>query len=185
MPTGPVARPRPQQKKDAPPPKRRAGRRRTAMADLGWGLTAQGLPGGEGPCAGLPLHTAPSRPQKGPGRDGQWIKRLFPLEALAVGALIHGGMGLMGSHLDLVQRAVVVAVAVVRTGPDGAGNAVVGMFHSLYPPFCGPQDPAQGALGLGRWSFCTRQVPPCSAPPRTSNSMPHARGEYTTTFCKR
>ena len=39
--------------------------------------------------------------------------RSFHPEGLAVRALVHGGVGLMGTHLDLVQRAVVLGVAVV------------------------------------------------------------------------
>ena len=46
-------------------------------------------------------------------------------EGLAVGALVHGGICLMGAHQDLVQRAVVLGVAVVGTRLDGAGDTLV------------------------------------------------------------
>ena len=48
-------------------------------------------------------------------------------EGLAVGALALGGVGLMGTHQDAVQGAVVLGIAVVGTGLDGAFNAFVGM----------------------------------------------------------
>ena len=57
-------------------------------------------------------------------------------EGLAVGTLVLGGIRLVGSHQDAVQRAVVLAVAVVSTGLDGAFDTLVGMaVHSLIPPF--------------------------------------------------
>ena len=48
-------------------------------------------------------------------------------EGLAVGALLHGGVHLMGTHHDLVQRAVVLGVAVVSALLDGAFDALVGI----------------------------------------------------------
>ena len=54
----------------------------------------------------------------------------FPLalaEGLAVGALVLSGVGLMGAHQDAVQGAVVLAVAMVCAGLDGAFDALVGM----------------------------------------------------------
>ena len=50
---------------------------------------------------------------------------LFLPEGLAVGALIHGGVGLMGAHQNLVQRAIVFAVAVISAGLDGTFNTLV------------------------------------------------------------
>ena len=50
---------------------------------------------------------------------------LFLPEGLAVSALIHGGVGLMGAHQNLVQRAVVFAVAVVCALLDSTFNALV------------------------------------------------------------
>ena len=38
---------------------------------------------------------------------------LLLLEAHAVGALIHGGVGLMGADVDLAERTVVLGVAVI------------------------------------------------------------------------
>ena len=54
-------------------------------------------------------------------------RKLLLAEGLAVGALIHGGIGLMGTNHDLIQGAVVLGVAVVCAGLDGAFNALVGM----------------------------------------------------------
>ena len=50
---------------------------------------------------------------------------LFLPEGLAVGALIHGRICLVGTHQDLVQGAIVLVVAVVGTGLDGAFDALV------------------------------------------------------------
>ena len=47
-------------------------------------------------------------------------------EGLAVGALILSGVVLMGAYLDAVERAVVLALAVVGALLHSAGNAVVG-----------------------------------------------------------
>ena len=60
-------------------------------------------------------------------------RRTFLLlaERLAVGALILGGIGFMGAHQNPVQRAVVLAVAVVSAGLDGAFDALVSVtIHS-------------------------------------------------------
>ena len=51
---------------------------------------------------------------------------LFP-EGLAVGALFHSGIHLVGAHHDLVQRAAVLAVAVVSALLDGAFDTLVGV----------------------------------------------------------
>ena len=56
-------------------------------------------------------------------------------KGLAIGALIHGGIGLMGADLNGVQAAVGLTLAMVRAGSDlafdgsvgGAGAAAVGM----------------------------------------------------------
>lgn len=65
------------------------------------------------------------------------------LEALAVGALVHGGIGLVGAHLDGLQTAVLLVLAVVRAGDHaaldgavgGAGAAVFGTIaHRMMPP---------------------------------------------------
>ena len=52
---------------------------------------------------------------------------LFLPEGLAVGALVHGRVCLMGTHQNLVQRAVIFTVAVVGAGLDGAFDALVCM----------------------------------------------------------
>ena len=54
------------------------------------------------------------------------ISLLFA-EGLAVRALVHGGVYLMGAHQDAVQGAVVLILAVVSALLDGALNALVGM----------------------------------------------------------
>ena len=42
----------------------------------------------------------------------------------------------MGAHLNALQRAVVLGVAVVSAGCDSAGNTLVGMaVHSHFPLF--------------------------------------------------
>ena len=57
-------------------------------------------------------------------------------ERLAVGALVLGRIGLMGTHQNPVQRAVVLSIAMVGTGLHGAFDALVRMtIHSLFPPF--------------------------------------------------
>ena len=48
-------------------------------------------------------------------------------EGLAVGALILGGIAFVGTHQNPVQRAVVLGIAVVSAGLDGAFNALVCM----------------------------------------------------------
>ena len=48
-------------------------------------------------------------------------------EGLAVGALVLGRIGLMGTHQNPVQRAVVLTVTVVGTGLNGAFDALIGM----------------------------------------------------------
>ena len=52
-------------------------------------------------------------------------------EGLAIGALIHGRIGFMGTHQNLVQRAVVLVLTVVSARLDGAFDALVCMaIHS-------------------------------------------------------
>ena len=51
---------------------------------------------------------------------------LLQLEALAVGALHHSGVGLMGAHLDGVQAAVLAVLAVMGAVVHGALNTLVG-----------------------------------------------------------
>ena len=52
---------------------------------------------------------------------------LLLAEGLAVGALIHGGICLMGTNHNAVQRAVVLSIAVVCAGLDGTFDALVCM----------------------------------------------------------
>ena len=54
-------------------------------------------------------------------------------EGLAVGALIHGGVDLVGAHQNPVQRAIVLAFTVMGALAHGAFNALVGMaIHSFF-----------------------------------------------------
>jgi hypothetical protein len=55
--------------------------------------------------------------------------RIFSLlpEGLAVGALVLGGVVLVGAHQDPVQGAVVVRPAVMGALLHGAGNAGIGL----------------------------------------------------------
>ena len=48
------------------------------------------------------------------------------LEAHAVGALVHAGVGLVGAHLNAVQAAVVHVLAVVCAAGHGALDGAVG-----------------------------------------------------------
>jgi hypothetical protein len=68
----------------------------------------------------------PSRKKKAAAFAAAW-GRLLLAEGLAVSALIHGRVLLMGAHQDLVQRTVVLGVAVIGTGLDGAFDALVGV----------------------------------------------------------
>jgi hypothetical protein len=57
-------------------------------------------------------------------------------EGLAVGALIHSGIGLMGADQDPLQRAEVCILAVMGTLLDSTFNALVCMaIHNFVPPF--------------------------------------------------
>ena len=57
-------------------------------------------------------------------------------EGLAVGALVLGGIALVGAHQDPVQGAVVLVLAVVCALTDGAFDALVGMtVHDFYASF--------------------------------------------------
>lgn len=60
---------------------------------------------------------------------------LFHPERLAVGALIHGGICLVGTYQDSIQRAVVLRVTVVGALGNGAFDALVGMTAHNIPSF--------------------------------------------------
>ena len=70
-------------------------------------------------------------------------QRLLPLvrfllllaEGHAVGALVHGGVCLVGTHLDAIQGAVVLGVAVIGALLDGAGDALVGVTVHVFSSF--------------------------------------------------
>ena len=64
--------------------------------------------------------------KKAAANTPQPIVLLLP-EGLAVGALVHSRVCLMGAHQDLVQGAVVLVLTVVSAGLDGAFDALVCM----------------------------------------------------------
>ena len=58
---------------------------------------------------------------------------LLLTEGLAVGALIHSGVGFVSAYQNAIQRTKVLALAVVCALLDGALNALVGMIvHTKY-----------------------------------------------------
>ena len=61
------------------------------------------------------------------------VNILFLTEGHAVGALILGGVSLMGTDQDALQRAVIRFVAVMGTLMNGTLDALVGIaIHSLF-----------------------------------------------------
>lgn len=66
------------------------------------------------------------RQEKTAAADAAAQALLFP-EGHAVGTLIHSRIGFMGTHKDPVQRAVVLAFAVVCALMDSTLDALVGM----------------------------------------------------------
>ena len=69
------------------------------------------------------------------------MRRLLPplwnllllAEGLAIGALVHSGVLLMGTNLDAIQRAIVLGIAVVGACLDSAGDALICFaVHSLF-----------------------------------------------------
>ena len=59
-------------------------------------------------------------------------------EGLAVGALVHSGVGLMGTHQNTIQGAVVLILTVVAALLNGTFDGFVGMtIHFLSPPSFG------------------------------------------------
>ena len=61
------------------------------------------------------------------------ILRSLLAERHAVGALVLGGILLVGAHHDLIQRTVVLGVAVIGALADGAGDTLVGVaVHTIY-----------------------------------------------------
>ena len=55
------------------------------------------------------------------------MKTLLLAEGHAVSALILGGIGLVGTHQNPIQRTVVLALTVMGTLLDSAFNGLVGM----------------------------------------------------------
>ena len=64
----------------------------------------------------------------------RWIFLLLP-EGLAVGALVHGRILLMGTNQDLVQGAVVLALAVVCALLDSAFDGLVCVAVHVFSSF--------------------------------------------------
>ena len=64
--------------------------------------------------------------ERSPLTRGGFQELLLP-EGLTVGALIHGGIHLMGANQNFVQRAVVLVLTVMGTLLDGAFNRLIGM----------------------------------------------------------
>ena len=54
-----------------------------------------------------------------------YASELLLTEGHAIGALIHSGVGLVGTNQDLIQGAVVVAVAVVSALGNGTFDALI------------------------------------------------------------
>ena len=85
------------------------------------------------------LFSVPRQAEKRKGTAGvpfQAAPGLLSAEGFAVGALIHGGIALMGAHQNLFQGAVVLALAVVGALAHSAFHTFVGMtVHILSPPF--------------------------------------------------
>ena len=61
--------------------------------------------------------------------------QLLLAEGHAVGALVHGGIHLVGTHQDLVQGAVVLVLTMMGTLLDGTFDALVCMTIHKKPPF--------------------------------------------------
>ena len=55
-----------------------------------------------------------------------FCRALHFAEALAIGALVHGGVGLMGAHLNGVQAAAVHVLAVMGAAGNRAVDGAVG-----------------------------------------------------------
>ena len=71
-------------------------------------------------------------PEKSAAAKAAALFLLFA-EGLAVGALIHGGIGFMGAYQDALQRAVVGVITMICALGDGTFDALVGMTtHSQF-----------------------------------------------------
>lgn len=77
------------------------------------------------------------------GRLPTWLGRrrsiLLAHKGQAVGALIHGGIALVGADLDLAERAVVLKVAVVGALGNGTLDGLIGLRFHDDSPFIGLQ----------------------------------------------
>jgi hypothetical protein len=80
----------------------------------------------------LPVRQEKTRQQRLPRSK----KHLLLAEGHAVGALVHGGIGLVGTHQNPLQRAVVLLAAVMGTGLHSALDALVCM--TVHIPFLLP-----------------------------------------------
>ena len=70
-----------------------------------------------------------------PAQAGEGFLVLLSCERKTVCALIHSGIALMGANLDLVQRAIVLQIAVVGTLTNSTFNGLVRVAVHLYIPF--------------------------------------------------
>jgi hypothetical protein len=71
-------------------------------------------------------------------RNNSWRRQQPPPENLllterhTVGALVHGGIGFVGTHHNAIQGTIVLGITMVCAGLDGAFDALVGMaVHSI------------------------------------------------------
>jgi hypothetical protein len=58
------------------------------------------------------------------------------LEGFAVGTLIHHGVAFVGADHDPIQRAIVLGIAVMGAGLNGAFDALIGMAVHTYFLLC-------------------------------------------------
>ena len=89
-----------------------------------------------------PIFCRPSIEKSGPTQKEReppgfpfQLAGLLSAEGHAVGALFHGGIAFVGTHQNLVQGAVVFALAVVGALADGALHTFVGMAVHIFPSF--------------------------------------------------
>lgn len=69
-----------------------------------------------------------------PALSGRRRSILLAHKGQAVSALIHGGIALMGTNLDLTERAVVLKIAVMGALGNGTFDRLIGLrFHDDSP----------------------------------------------------
>ena len=55
------------------------------------------------------------------------VPSLSLAEGLTVGTLVHGRIGLVGANQDMIQRAIVLRIAMIGAGLDGTLDALIGL----------------------------------------------------------